>query len=80
MLPSKENIHIQYTHAVFSCFHEPESIKARDLQKQCPLPDLLGILAKVRHFRFSLSAFDILEVLDTELEEYLELKFSESCH
>lgn len=52
------------------CFYELESIKARDLLKQCLLPDLLGILAKVRHYRFSLSAFDILEVLDTELEEY----------
>lgn len=52
------------------CFYEPESIKARDLLKQCLLSDLLGILAKIRHLRCSLSAFDILEVLDTELEEY----------
>jgi len=71
---------MKYTHAVFSGFHEPVSIKARDLLKQCPLPDPLGILAKTRHFRFSLSAFDILEVLDTGQEEYLELRLSESHH
>lgn len=71
---------MQCTRAVFSGFHEPVSIKARDLLKQCPLPDLSGILAKTRHFRFFISAFDILEVLDTGPEEYLQLRLSESCH
>lgn len=70
---------MQYTRAVFSGFHEPVSIWARALLKQCPFPDLSGILAKTRQFRFSISAFDILEVLDTGLEEYLELRLSEAC-
>lgn len=71
---------MQYTRAVFSGFPEPAGIKARDLLKQCPLPDLSGIHAKTRHFRFSISAFDILEVPDIGLEEYLELRLSEACH
>lgn len=72
---------MQYTCAVFSGFHKSVSKHpARDLLKQCPFSDLLGILAKTRHFGFPVCAFDILEVLERGLEEYLELRLSESCH
>lgn len=39
-------VHMPHTRAAFPGFHEPVSIKARDLVKQRPLSDLLGILAR----------------------------------